>query len=361
MSTTSIVAEILIAGLQALGWVTGVVLTVFGTGWVPVEAGSGWVPLLTVLAIAIAYTLGVIVNRVADTFLGWLRGEPGFGRERLRVLELDSAVSRFIEFQRSQLRVARATAVNTACGLVAWTLFILVRTDVAGSARGAGALVAGELLALVLLVSAYASHHWISESHERRVRDVLDMVDAENQGPAVALVAVRTQDGGPLFCLVRTAPRRGAIGRRWVFPKGRIKGKDKGDLRRTAAREAAEEAGLQVRHGDLELLDVYDHGRLVVYTGRESGVETEHEPLREPVWLSAAEAREHLRVEREGRRHRKDAQMWCKVLSDAEGRFRQGRGVPAAPTADPGRRDPAIGRAGPPTRAGGSARPGSGS
>jgi hypothetical protein len=69
MVTTAVVAEIVVAGLQAAAWLTLVVLTVFGVDWIHPSDVADWTALITLLVIATAYMLGVIVDRLADNLV----------------------------------------------------------------------------------------------------------------------------------------------------------------------------------------------------------------------------------------------------------------------------------------------------
>jgi hypothetical protein len=120
MATTALVTEILIVGLEAETWVIMLVLAAFGTEWIDLDAVDGWEALVTVLVLAGAYVLGIVVDRVADSTFGWLRGpdRPGFARKRLEVLHTSPGMAPFLEYQRSRLRVARGTLFNMIAAAV---------------------------------------------------------------------------------------------------------------------------------------------------------------------------------------------------------------------------------------------------
>ena len=72
MTTTAIFAEILITGLLAFVWLLFACLSVTGLDWLTAETMvylKDWVGLISVFVLGFAYTLGIIVDRVADSLL----------------------------------------------------------------------------------------------------------------------------------------------------------------------------------------------------------------------------------------------------------------------------------------------------
>ena len=73
MSTTAVFAEILVVGFQASAWLTLLVLGFFGTDWITLTDLEKWVALITIVVVATAYMLGVIMDRIADDLYVWGR------------------------------------------------------------------------------------------------------------------------------------------------------------------------------------------------------------------------------------------------------------------------------------------------
>jgi len=69
MATTAVFAEILIVSLEVEAWLVLALLSVFGTRWIELAEVKDFATLLTVLVLALAYVLGIIVDRLADTLL----------------------------------------------------------------------------------------------------------------------------------------------------------------------------------------------------------------------------------------------------------------------------------------------------
>ena len=66
MATTAVFAEIVVVGLQVQALLVLLVLAIFGTEWISLSALADWTALLTILTLAGAYMLGVVVDRIAD-------------------------------------------------------------------------------------------------------------------------------------------------------------------------------------------------------------------------------------------------------------------------------------------------------
>src|SRR5437667_8840306 len=136
MLTTAVVAEILIVGLEAATWVSLLVLAIFGNNWVHPAAVKDWSTLVTVLVLAAAYVLGVLVDRFADSTMGCLVDRwpvpvdtpAGLAHMRLSLLARDDGVAKFVEYQRSRMRIARATVLNLLFVLLALPLFLALQT-----------------------------------------------------------------------------------------------------------------------------------------------------------------------------------------------------------------------------------------
>lgn len=152
MTTTAVFAEVLVIGLQAVG------LSLLGVAAFvdlrPIASSlDGWQTLVTIGVLGFAYVLGVIVDRVSDSVLTPIRRLGGraprrFGDVRFQVLQADSPLTSFMEYQRSRMRLMRGTAANLAVGIPVLNLFLL-RT---GADPMPNVLVVANAVGLTLLV-----------------------------------------------------------------------------------------------------------------------------------------------------------------------------------------------------------------
>lgn len=163
MVTTAIFAEILIIGLQAGVWLAFLAASIFGTEIVSIQVLKEWQNFLILPVIAIVYVLGILIDRIADTtFLKILkvvnRGKEEkhpakFSKMRLRILMQNDAVAKFIDYERSRLRIARATVFNLFFIIITGIVFLFIRTDFYTSTIAWIAFVGLVLLAFSLYIS----------------------------------------------------------------------------------------------------------------------------------------------------------------------------------------------------------------
>jgi 8-oxo-dGTP pyrophosphatase MutT (NUDIX family) len=269
LSTTAAVLEILIIGIQGVVWVGFALSAILGVDiWLE---GRELPDALLVAAIGlIAYALGVIIDRAADTLYVLVKSDLGPGLPpiptmRLRMMELDDGRSRFLEYQRSRLRIARGTVLNLLAIIGTSLWFMVARTDLPTEQ-----IVGVEVILGVLLLGAFAGAQRIGHAYDRRLGDAYSMWARDNPEKAdhdretknqsrqqwrsggkerlppqqaaracerAAAVCYRMTERGPEFFLVKTSD-----GKRWTFPKGKLE--DDEDPQEAAVREAGEEAGV---------------------------------------------------------------------------------------------------------------------
>ena len=243
MATTAIVAEILIVGLEASAWLTLLVLTIFGTGWIDVGVLEGWQALVTIVVLAGAYVLGILVDRAADSAHKALEGRrPGrvvdkpasIATMRLAAMQV-SGVATFVDYQRSRLRIARATVLNLVLALPAVVLFLASRTSAGATVIAVAALVLAAAATL-----AHLAYRRIEVAYVSRLSDAYALVKKLPKPDLAAAIPWRLDDGELEILLVRTTG-----GEYWTLPKGhRRRGET---LPEAAARETREEAGAEGR------------------------------------------------------------------------------------------------------------------
>lgn len=125
MTTTAVFAEILTVGVQALVWMVMAVWVIIRwndtsnlsldqiKGWL--GSVKEWTPLVSLAILTVAYSAGVVVDRVADSILGWVWPKPGAGATRSRRLYVrykGGQLIVFFDYVRSRIRVARSTVLN---------------------------------------------------------------------------------------------------------------------------------------------------------------------------------------------------------------------------------------------------------
>ena len=121
MATTALFVELLVVGLQAEAWLILLTVTLLGPFPMPWDRLEKWTALLTIVAVGVAYVLGIIVDRLADVVTEFAlrpgdRQTQSVPRMRLRVMKESEALAAFLDYQRSRVRIARGTVANLALG-----------------------------------------------------------------------------------------------------------------------------------------------------------------------------------------------------------------------------------------------------
>jgi 8-oxo-dGTP pyrophosphatase MutT (NUDIX family) len=158
--------------------------------------------------------------------------------KRLTVMKESPGLSAFLEYQRSRLRIARATVVNLALAVLAVSALLAYRRP-----WTVGPATATALGLIVACAAGVVAARAIEDAYVKRLDDAFGLVTGNGE-VAVQLVAAvpfaRVGDRVELW-IVRTRKRRAD---RWVFPKGHVDASDASPAE-AAAREAAEEAGVR--------------------------------------------------------------------------------------------------------------------
>lgn len=193
MATTALFAEILIIGLEAEAVLALLLFSVFGADWLDAGALADWAALVTLVVVAIAYVLGIVADRLADSVTDRLAEtragrwvDDRFGKSsrretsgadvalmRLTVLKESEGLAKFLDYQRSRLRVARATVVNAALAAPLALAFLLLQ-DV-----GVGTSLAAAILLLALAAATVVGSARIHSAYVRRLAEAYALVRNE--------------------------------------------------------------------------------------------------------------------------------------------------------------------------------------
>ena len=114
MTTTALFAEMLVGGVEALIWVALIAISIARPSNADAKAIlalKDWATPVTPVLLGVAYALGIVVDRVADSLFKVL-GMAARAEQRLEVLARGDKVTEFLEYIRSRIRVARVTTLN---------------------------------------------------------------------------------------------------------------------------------------------------------------------------------------------------------------------------------------------------------
>jgi hypothetical protein len=206
MTTTAVFAEMLVAGIEAMVWIVLITLAIAK----PSKAAIGalvslkdWAALITAIILAIAYGIGIVIDRASDSFFNKIKimvesdsktsneakpadKEHAEARKkeraearnkedahvlllRLRVLARSDKVTDFIEYIRSRIRVARSTAVNLGLTTIATEAFLLRCTHASPSKIAAFVLLLSGLTILAVFAAIRirkAYDKWLTSAAE---------------------------------------------------------------------------------------------------------------------------------------------------------------------------------------------------
>lgn len=142
MSTTALVIEHLITGLQAAIWLSLLVLTAFGWNWINLTVLKDFTTILTFVGLATVYPIGIFVDELADfVFKPWMKQIrkkrfrlEGFDPDDLDLTTMnllqktdDEFLKTYFNYIRMRIRVSRSTALNLALITITALLFTTVR------------------------------------------------------------------------------------------------------------------------------------------------------------------------------------------------------------------------------------------
>lgn len=116
-----IVIELLATGIEAMGWIGVILLSVLKVPWHSLDIPSGVGTLLCVAGLVVTYAVGVVVDRVSDLLFlpvdrmierRLIRGLPSEPMMRLEVLHRSEGLGSLLSYARSRVRIARSTFLN---------------------------------------------------------------------------------------------------------------------------------------------------------------------------------------------------------------------------------------------------------
>jgi hypothetical protein len=142
MSTTALVIEHLITGLQAAIWLSLLILTAFGWNWINLTVLKDFTTIFTFVGLAVVYPIGIFVDEFADfVFKPWMKRIrrkrfrlEGFDPDDLDLTTMnllqktdDEFLKTYFNYIRMRIRVSRSTALNLALITVTALIFTVVR------------------------------------------------------------------------------------------------------------------------------------------------------------------------------------------------------------------------------------------
>jgi hypothetical protein len=187
MNTTSLFVELIVIGMGAVTWVALLVFSFFGYTWAPIEklfSIAFFVPTISFI-----YVLGIITDRVADTWFEkfwsstlrnkWFTTINEYYRSRRQIYTGSERLGDLLEYGRSRMRICRGWAFNSALILVSFNLFMAIGSPY--FANKTLVWVVGSLAMALLAYGAFFSWFNLSVAEYRKVKQHADFV---SQRPA---------------------------------------------------------------------------------------------------------------------------------------------------------------------------------
>jgi len=136
MSTTSVLIEHLLSGIQAMAWFTLLTLSIFGFEWIDPEKFKGFETALSFASLAIIYPLGVFMDNLSDTILSKRVKKlkiRHIKNEKLNIgYVLDAAsgpLREYFTYIRMKIRICRVTFLNFILITITLVFFTLIRLN----------------------------------------------------------------------------------------------------------------------------------------------------------------------------------------------------------------------------------------
>ena len=137
MNMTSFFVELVVTGIHTAIWVGLVILSL--VGFRNISAESALTLNLALPVLAVAYIMGIIIDRVADRLTFHrdhqirdeidFKGLPSFRAMRLYILSKSKDVYEEMEYTRSRMRITRAGIINFPLTTIALLLFTWRQLD----------------------------------------------------------------------------------------------------------------------------------------------------------------------------------------------------------------------------------------
>ena len=146
MSTTDVIIEHLISGIQAAIWLLLLTVLLFGDSWVSWATIKDIPTELIIAFIAIVYPIGIFIDEIADRllnpFVEIIRTHifnkediPNDKRHKVRVSYIlpyskeDDSLRLYFNYVRTRIRIARASIINFSLITIFLILFLIVHSS----------------------------------------------------------------------------------------------------------------------------------------------------------------------------------------------------------------------------------------
>jgi len=182
MTTTALIIEHLISGVQCLVWLILLVITLLGFDWIKLDQIKGTETFILPVLLAIAYPLGIFIDNLADDI--FKRGErkitsnvlkvEGLGGKKLTMMqvmgEANSEFAReYLGYVRSRVRLSRSTVLNFILITGIAVVFTLIRLSVLLGQSIRFIVICEVLCGLIIILFGFHSWYRSSQTFSKQI------------------------------------------------------------------------------------------------------------------------------------------------------------------------------------------------
>ena len=167
LSTTELLVEHIISGILSLVWIVAIIACFLGIDPSILSLIKSYWGLFAVVATAVAYPIGIIIDTFADKLLSrWNEGirknkglPDGFSLMVLLYKLKDENIVNYFTYNRFKTRVARSSGINFA--MIGWSLalFVWLQGDTIGILQSK--MIGIIILIIIILFFIFLLHNLI--------------------------------------------------------------------------------------------------------------------------------------------------------------------------------------------------------
>lgn len=200
MSTTALFAELLIVGIQGSIWLMMLVIVAFGHSWIPQVAATAkdWSGMLLAIYIAVAYSWGVVLDRVVDATLRltrlhdrllhnrWLtnKAKTLLADNRVAVYGVAGTLAAYQQYILGRARIARSTFFNTTLVALVGLILAFMRSGSFAAATRTKLIAAAIVFAIVFVPLTMIAYVILEKTLEIRSRQIQEWLAVQSGSPA---------------------------------------------------------------------------------------------------------------------------------------------------------------------------------
>lgn len=181
MNTTSLFVELVVIGIGAGLWITLVIFTIFGYGWVPTTKIDAVLIISAIPTLTMIYVLGIVSDRLIDKLFDSIKGNKlklqyfdnssEAYEARRKVITSSDRMADIIEYNRSRLRICRGWTVHSILIAIMIPVFAMTRLSENPDNIAFKVAVFGFILFCGLGFSCYLAWQYLNHAQYLKVKE----------------------------------------------------------------------------------------------------------------------------------------------------------------------------------------------